>query len=182
MEDALNSIPPEAWPLITVLFNVTCVVTGLWLAWTIFVMWRRSASNLTTSGGASPNRAANPDFLSVDEKARKAALKRGEAYDDVLDQRDRNEAKAARHDRRRKENAITRIGRLVSFAMALFSLATMISGTMFQVSIMGRYWEQYSAGERLMKVAQEHPIGVAVTVGVILFNIITFVSSRKWES
>ncbi|WP_300394339.1 hypothetical protein [Henriciella sp.] len=182
MEDAINTVPPDAWPLITVMFNVTCVVTALWLAWTIFIIWRRRASNLTAVRGARVNRNAAPDFLSVDEKARKSALARGEAYEKTLNQRDLDEAKAAELKLRKKESLVARIGRLVSFGMALFSLASMISGTVFQVSIMGRYWEQYSAGERLMAVIQEHPIGVAVTVGVILFNIVTFVSSRKWES
>ncbi|WP_084395933.1 hypothetical protein [Henriciella aquimarina] len=182
MEDAINSIPPDAWPVITILFNVTCAVTALWLVWTVFVLWRRRASNLTTASGASPNRKATPDFLSIDEKAREEALKRGEAYETYLDKRDRDEARAAERERRRKETMISRFGRLISFGMALFSLATMISGTMFQVSIMGRYWEQYSAGERLTRVVQEHPVGVTVTVAVILFNIITFVSNRKWES
>lgn len=181
MEDAINNIPPEAWPTITILFNVTCVVTAMWLAWTVFVMWRRHASNLTTSSGMSPNRKAEPDFLHVDEKARKEALERGMAYEDYLEKRDVEEARAAERERRRKESMLSRIGRLVSFGMALFSLATMISGTMFQVSIMGRYWDQYSAGERLTRVVQEHPVGVTVTVAVILVNIVTFVANRKWE-
>lgn len=181
MEDALNSVPPEAWPLITALFNVTIVVTLLWALWSGFVFFRRRASNLTAVSGAHPNRRAQPDFLSVDAKARKDALKRGEAYDEALARRDLREEREARQALRRKETALSKIGRIVSFAMALFSLATMISGTVFQVSIMGRYWEQYSAGERLMAVVQEHPIGVTVTVGVILFNVITFVSNRKWE-
>ena len=181
MEVTIDNIPEEAWPLINMMFTVTCVVTALWLIWVIFVAWRRQASNLTTVRGGEPNRKASPDFLEIDEKARKAAIARGEAYDKVLDKRDATEAAEARRELRRKESLISRIGRLVSFAMALFSLATMVSGTLFQVSIMGRYWEQYSAGERLMAVVQEHPIGVAVTVGVILFNIVTFVSKKKWE-
>ncbi|MEM5518344.1 hypothetical protein WNY37_15390 [Henriciella sp. AS95] len=181
MEDAINSIPEEAWPLLDALLLITCVVTALWLIWVIFVSWRRKASNLTSVRGASANRRASPDFLEVDEKARKAAIARGEAYDKVLDKRDATEAAEARRELRRKESMVSRAGRLISFAMALFSLATMVSGTLFQVSVMGRYWEQYSAGERLMAVIQEHPIGVAVTVAVILFNIVTFVTNRKWE-
>ena len=75
-----------------------------------------------------------------------------------------------------------RIGRLISFGMDLFSIATMISGTLFQVSIMGRYWEQYSATERLTAVIQNHPIGVSVTVAVILYNIVTYVMNRSREA
>ena len=181
MEEVLQQVPPEAWPLIDTLFNMTLLFTGLWLAWTIFVMWRRSASNLTSISGASPNKRANPDFLSVDQKARRDALKRGDEFEKDLDNRERDEARELKKKARRQESAISRIGRLVSFFMALFSVATMISGTIFQVTIMGRYWEQYSAGERLAYVIKEHPIGVAVTAAVILYNVINFVVRYKSE-
>jgi hypothetical protein len=46
---------------------------------------------------------------------------------------------------------------------------------------MGRIWEQYSASERLLGVIKAHPIGVAVTIIVILYNLVTFVTNRKWE-
>lgn len=175
MDDVVNAIPPDAWPLIDMLFNTTLIVTGLWLVWTLFVAWRRSASNLTSVSGARANRNAEPEFLSVDEKARKQAIKRGEGFDKELDRRDREGERAERHAARKRETMVSRIGRLVSLGMALFSMATMISGTMFQVSIMGRYWEQYSASERLMRVIEDHPIGVTITVLVILYNLITFV-------
>ena len=57
----------------------------------------------------------------------------------------------------------------------------MISGTLFQVTIMGRYWEQYSATERLVSVVQNHPIGVSVTVFVILYNVVNYITNRKQE-
>ena len=73
------------------------------------------------------------------------------------------------------------MARLISLFMALFSLATMISGTVFQVTFMGRIWEQYSASERFIGVVTAHPIGVGVTAAVILYNLVTFVTNRKWE-
>ena len=57
----------------------------------------------------------------------------------------------------------------------------MISGTVFQVTNMGRIWAQYSAGERFIGVLTAHPIGVSVTAAVILYNLVTFVTNRKWE-
>ncbi len=177
----IENIPEEAWPLIELLFNATIAFTILWLSWTIFVAWRRSASNLTAIRGASANPDAQPDFLSVDTKARKEAIARGEAFEKELQRRDREEAKAATRSARRKETTLGRIGRLISFGMALFSIATMISGTLFQVTIMGRYWEQYSATERLVSVIQNHPIGVSVTVFVILYNVVNYIISRKQE-
>lgn len=182
MENAINSIPPEAWPLIDILFNITIVFAALWLVWTGFIWMRRRASNLTAIRGVSPNRKATPDFMSGDARARREAIKRGESFDKELERRDREDARTEKRTARRKESLVGRIGRLITLAMALFSIATMISGTLFQVSIMGRYWEQYSASERIIGVIREHPIGVAVTVLVIGYNLYVFVSSRKWES
>lgn len=189
MEDAvepvrnvIEAVPEEAWPLIELMFNVTLVFTALWLTWTIFIVWRRSASNLTAIRGASANPDAEPDFLSVDTKARKEAIAKGETFEKEMQRRDRDEAKNAIQAARGKETMLGRFGRLISFGMALFSIATMISGTLFQVTIMGRYWEQYSATERLTAVIQNHPIGVSVTVAVILYNVITFVMKRNREA
>jgi len=182
MDDTLRSIPADAWPLIDLLFNITCVVTAIWLAATAFVLWRRNASNLTTSSAASPNRAATPDFLSVDAKARREAIQRGEKFDNKLDRQDRDDEREAKVEERAKETRLSRIARLISLFMALFSLATMISGTVFQVTFMGQIWEKYSATERLMKVLHDYPIGVGVTVLVILYNLVTFIINRKWEA
>lgn len=181
MQDVISTIPSEAWPLIETLFNIVMAVTGVWLAWTAFIWWRRSASNLTTASGAIPNKKASPDFLSVDEKARKEAIKRGESFDKELSRREREDEKAQKKAALKNETPIGRIGRLISFGMAMFSIATMISGTVFQVSIMGRYWEQYSASERLLAVIQNHPIGVTVTVLVIVYNIFNFITNYKSE-
>ena len=179
---AIEAVPPEAWPLIELLFNITLAFTAMWVAWTLFVVWRRSASNLTAIRGVSANPNAEPDFMSVDKKARKEAIAKGESFDKEMQRRDRNEARSAVRAARGKETAFGRIGRLISFGMALFSIATMISGTLFQVTIMGRYWEQYSATERLTAVIQNHPIGVSVTVAVILYNIVTYVMKRNQEA
>lgn len=181
MQETLQSIPPEAWPLIELLFNITCAVTGIWLAVSVFIWWRRAASNLTVTSGATPNKKAQPDFLKPDAKARAEAIKRGERFDQELERRERSEE---RDERRRKRAAhpASRWARLISLVMAMFSLATMISGTIFQVSIMGAYWERYSAGERIMAMVREYPLGVAVTVFVIGYNVVTFITKRKWEA
>ena len=181
MEETIRSIPPEAWPLIDLLFNITCAVTAVWLAVSVFIWWRRSASNLTTLSSANVNKKASPDFLKVDAKARAEAIKRGERFDQELERREREEAR----DEKRKARAshpASRWARLISLVMALFSLATMVSGTIFQVSIMGAYWEKYSASERILKMVQEYPLGVAVTIFVIGYNLVIFFTKRKWEA
>ncbi|MCA8902196.1 MAG: hypothetical protein KDA53_13225 [Hyphomonas sp.] len=181
MEETLQSIPPEAWPLIELLFNITCAVTAVWLAVSVFIWWRRSASNLTVTSGATPNKKAQPDFLKADAKARAEAIKRGERFDQELERREREEARDHKR-RQRTAHPASRWARIISLAMAMFSLATMISGTIFQVSIMGAYWERYSAGERIMKMIEEYPLGVAVTIFVIGYNVVTFFTKRKWEA
>lgn len=181
MDEALNSIPPEAWPLINYLFNATMVLTMLWLGYSLIVGMRRSASNLTPVHSVSAKKKAQPDFLSTDHKARNEALKRGDDFDKELSHDERIEERNARRQRQ-KETSVGRIGRLVTLGMALFSLATMVSGTIFQVSIMGRYWEQFSAQERLVSVVTKHPIGVAITAGVIIYNFYIFFKNRKWEA
>ena len=181
MDEAINSIPPEAWPLLTNMLNVTIVVTMVWTALAMFAQMRRDASNLTTVASARAKKKAQPDFLEPNKKRRKEAIKAGEAYDQMLDKREHTEAQALRRETRRKESAASKIGRLTALAMAVFSLATMVSGTIFQVSIMGRYWEQFSAAERLTKVVQDHPVGVAVTLIVIGYNAYFFFKNRKWE-
>ncbi|MEO0983161.1 MAG: hypothetical protein AAFX03_10970 [Pseudomonadota bacterium] len=181
MPETETVIPPEAWPLMSALFNVTLAFAAVWLAVTVFVAWRRNASNLTAVHDAERNRRAQPDFLSVDAKERKEAMRRADQFESDLDKRDRDEARSERRKAREQATMLQRATQLISFGMALFSLATMISGTMFQVSIMGRYWEQYSAGERLAAVIREHPIGVAITVAVILYNIARFVVNRSWQ-
>ena len=182
MDEALNQVPPEAWPLIDLMFQLTIIFTALWLIWTVFVNWRRSASNLTSIRGANKNKKAEPDFLSVNDLARKEAIKRGETFDKELAASEREEERARLRQQKKKQGVIGRIGQLLSLLMAVFTIATMISGTIFQVSIMGQYWERFSASERLMTIITEHPIGVAITLLVILYNITRFIFDFKKES
>lgn len=181
MSETLNQIPPEAWPLIDLLFNLTMAATGIWLAITVFVLWRRASSNLTPVHAAEKSRKAQPDFLKVDKKARAEALERGEAFDKELERRERE---AARAEARRKRGPITigqHLARFVSFFMSLFTLATMIFGAIFQVTRMGDMMKEYSTAERLMTVIQNHPISFTVATLVIGFQVYRFISDRNWQ-
>lgn len=177
----INDIPPDAWPWIDLLFNVTLAVVGIWLAVTVFVMWRRSASNLTPVNSVDRNKRAQPDFLKVDEAARREAAERGEAFDKELDKRDEEEAHNLRRQARRGRSAGQRLAGLVSLFMAAFTLVSMIVSVVWQIGFMGRILEQYSAGDRLLMVVQSHPIGVTVALLVIAYHIYRFFSDRKWE-
>ncbi len=177
----LSQIPPQAWFWIDLLFNLTMAAAGIWLAVTVFVIWRRSASNLTPVSDVSKNRRAQPDFLKVNEKARREAMARGEAFDRELDTRDRDEAEQLRRKGRHKGNLVQRLAGLVSLLMAVFTLASMVVSTIWQVGFMGSILEQYAPGERLLLVVQKHPVGVAIAVLVIAYHVFRFFSDRKWE-
>ena len=74
---------------------VTVVLFAIWIASSVFIHLRRRATNLTSMHQAKVDKAAVPDFMSVDHKARDAAVKRGETYDRELVERERAAAEAA---------------------------------------------------------------------------------------
>ncbi len=172
MQETLDQIPPEAWPFIDLMFNLTMAAAGIWLAITVFVIWRRHSSNLTPVNAASRKKDAQPDFLNVDVKARAEAIKRGEAFEKGLDQRDAAEAKAARQ-RKKGKSVAQSISGLVAFIMSLFTIASVIYGSIFTVSRMGSMMEEYSATERMIALITNHPIAFTVCVIVILARLYT---------
>ncbi len=178
--EALEQIPPEAWPIIDLMFNITMAATGIWLAVTVFVMWRRNASNLTPVNAADKNRKVDPDFLSVDEKGRAEALKRGDQFEKELTRRERDEARAVKSD----SGPMTfgkRMAQMAALFMSLFTLATMILGSIWQVSRMGDMMSSYSTPERLMAVISNHPIAFTIATLVIVYHIYRFFTDRKWQ-
>ena len=182
MNDVLDQIPPEAWPLIDILFNLTMAATGIWLAITVFVWWRRSASNLTPVNAATKDSGAQPDFLKVDEKARAEAIERGEAFDKEIERREREAERAKAAAAGRTPLTVSqRLARFLSFFMSLFTLATMIFGAIFQVTRMGQMMEQYSTADRIFTVIQTHPISFTVATLVIVFQVYRFFVDRKWQ-
>ena len=177
MQETLNQIPPEAWPLIELMFRITLITAGVWLAISIFVWWRRAASNLTPVNAAQKKRKAQPDFLKIDDKARREALERGEGFDKELERREREEAR----EEAGKPSLLQRIAGFASFLMSLFTLATMIYGAIFQVSRMGSMLQEYSSMERFTTIVQNHPIAFCVACFVIIFYIYQFFTKKKWQ-
>ncbi|MCI4644101.1 MAG: hypothetical protein MRY64_04905 [Hyphomonadaceae bacterium] len=181
MDNAIDQIPAEAWPWIDLLFNITCAAAGIWLAITVFVLWRRAASNVTPVSSVPKNKRAQPDFLEVDEKARREAIARGEAFDKELEARDRAEARQERRAAKHKRSPLQRIAGLITLLMAIFSLVSAAVSVIWQVGFIGNMLEQYSAGDRLMALVTHHPIGVTIAVLVICFHIYRFFTDRKWQ-
>ncbi len=181
MNETLEQIPPEAWPLIETMLNITLITAAIWLALTVFVWWRRNASNLTPVHAAGKNKSADPDFLSVDNKAREAAKAKGEAFEKDLARQEREAERAAARGERPPASATRRIAGFVSFLMSLFTLATMIFGAIWQISRMGQLMQEYSTTERILAVVQNHPVSFTVAVLVIGFQVYRFFSDRQWK-
>ncbi|KCZ55602.1 hypothetical protein HY29_11845 [Hyphomonas beringensis] len=174
MQETLNQIPPEAWPFIDLMFNLTMAAAGIWLGITVFVLWRRHASNLTPVNSAEKSRKAQPDFLKVDHKARAEAIKRGEAFEKELDQRDIAERKAEAKRRKGKVGLLQRLSGIVALVMSLFTIVSIIYGSIFSVTRMGEMMEEYSTTERMVTIIKTHPIAFSICVIVILARIYTY--------
>ncbi|MEQ9507291.1 MAG: hypothetical protein RLO80_13615 [Hyphomonas sp.] len=178
MEQTLESIPPEAWPIIDLLFNITMAAAGIWLAVTAFVIWRRRASNLTPVNAAEKNRKAQPDFLRVDQKAREEAIERGDAFEKVLDRRDAAEEAASRLRPARKAQKVASLAALI---MAVFSIMSVVTSSVFTVTNAGNLAGDFATWERARAIISEHPIAFTLCVLIILARIYTYFFPAKKE-
>lgn len=180
MQDALDRIPPDAWPLIDRMFEITVIAAAIWLALSLFVWWRRKAANLTVVSSADKSKSAQPDFLNVDHKARREAIERGEAFERQLDAREAEEARTAALASLKPATTGRRIAQLVTLLMSLFTMATAVIGSIMDVSRMSEYMQRLSAPERIMAVIEANPIGTIVVVLVVAATIFKYFYERKW--
>jgi len=181
MNEIVEQIPPEAWPLIDTAFWITAVVTLVWWSIAVFVFLRRKASNLTPVQAARKKKSDTPDFLSVDHKAREEALKRADAFERDLSKKEAAEARAAARADGGAWRLAGTVARVMSLFMSLFTLATMIHSSIWQVSRMGSLMREYNTLERIGAVITAHPIAFAVASLVIAYHIWRFVADRKWR-
>lgn len=171
MDQTLQQIPPEAWPIIDLLFNVTMAAAGIWLAVTAFVIWRRHASNLTPVNAAERSSKAQPDFLKVDQKAREEAIERGDDFDKSLDRRDAAEARAA--SRLRPAKSVQKVAGIAAFIMSIFTILSVIVSSVFTLSGVGRIASDFTTWERARAVIEAHPIAFTVCLLIIFARIYT---------
>lgn len=176
----LDRIPPDAWPLLDLLFKATIAAAAIWLALSLFVYWRRRAANLTPVTAPSRSKAAQPDFLNVDHAARREAIERGEAFERQLEIREAEERRTAAAAALKPATTGRRLAKIVTFIMSVFTLGTAVVGSIMDVSRMSGHLEQLSAPERLMEIIRAHPIGTAVVVTVIAGTVFKFFYERKW--
>ncbi|MEM6908642.1 MAG: hypothetical protein AAF494_08175 [Pseudomonadota bacterium] len=181
VQQAVDQIPPDAWPFIDLLFKITIALALLWLALSLIGWWRRRAYNLTIASSAGRNTKAQPDFLSVDEKARSEAVKAGERHEKALSERERDEALAALKAAKEPVTLASRLASAATFVMSLFTLVTGFSGAILGVGRIGGYLEQATASGRIEYILREHTLGCAIVVFVIGYQVWRFIAEKKWK-
>lgn len=181
MQDAVDQLSPEMLIWIDLVFNLTCAAAAVWLAITVFVLWRRHASNLTPVNAAEKNRKAEPDFLKTDKKARAEAIERGESFDKELERREREEARAAAAALKGPKKGQSIAG-WISFVLALVSLLSAILGVIITAVRVEGMTTEYGSLERITDLFQAYPIPFTVACIVIVLKIAHFVIEyRKTE-
>lgn len=143
---------------------------GMWLVTSVIGYMHRRAYNLTRaeSGGGKP---ITPDFLKVDKKKRDAAIARGEAYSEVLEQRAAVAASPAS-----KAEFWSRAAALIT---ATFTLLGAVVGTLTRVESLEEGARQLSSLDTFTGIVRDHPIGTTIAVIVIGANIVVFVKATK---
>lgn len=179
VQDAIDRIPPEAWPLIDIVAKVTVAVALVWIFLALVAWWRRRAYNLTIASTAKRNKDAQPDFLTVDRKAREAAIERGAAHEAELTERERLEALAEAE--RKGLNKTTNLARLAALFMSLFTLACSIMGVVANVGAMEKSVQSLTASGKIQYIIAAHPIATVIVVLVIGYNLWHYIQHRKWE-
>ncbi|WP_084421379.1 hypothetical protein [Henriciella litoralis] len=180
VNEYVSQIPPEAWPLIETVLRVTAVVTVIWLAITLFILLRRNASNLTPVHAARKDQADQPDFLTVDQGARREALARGDQFGETLKAREDAEAKAAKGAVAGKPISLAgQIFRGLSFLMSLFSLLTMIIGSIWQIGRMGNLMKEYNTVERITTVIEHNPVSFTMVLLVSIYAVWCFIRKQS---
>lgn len=176
-----EQIPPDAWPMIDMMFRITIGLTIVWVILSLIGWWRRRAYNLTIASTAKKRKKAQPDFLKVDEKARKEAIKAGERHEDSLDDREKEEALAALKAAKGPVAWSERIASAATFLMSIFTLLTGFSGAIFGVKRLDGYLADAGTAGRLEYLLREHTIGCIVVVFVIGYHTWRYFAEKKWK-
>jgi hypothetical protein len=173
---AANIVLPE-W--LTYLMWGAVAFAALWLVSTIFIHMRRRATNLTSAQQAGVNKNAAPDFMKVDHKARDEAMKRGEAYDQELVEREKAAAAAAAGEKLKKEpvGILKMISGIAAFLFSLFTLVGAIVSTFRTLDSAG---VQLSKMDQVGAVVAQYPIPSIICIFVIGYTIYIWVSQKRW--
>ena len=153
----------------------------LWVVSTIFIQMRRRATNLTSAHQAGVKKDAAPDFMKVDQKARDAAMQRGQVYEKALETREAAEAAAAaaagKAAKKEPVNMVKMISGIASFAFSLFTLLGAVLGTFRTMDAAGA---QLSKMDQVGVMFAKYPIPAIICLFVIGYTIFLWVSQKKW--
>ncbi len=127
---------------------------------------------MTPVFSATANPGARPDFLNIDQGARSAALERGDAFEERLRTREAEQANAAFAP---AEKGFC----IFAFLLSSFTLVSMLFGSIWQVTWIGRYAEEFSAQGRLAAIVKDHPIAFTVAVAVCVLQVVRFVREKR---
>lgn len=169
METELTS--PET--IDTVLRYASWSVIGfaaLWLVTSVIGYFHRRAYNLThaESGTSKP---VTPDFLKVDKSKRDAAVGRGQAYEQVLKEREAP-----------PQTPVTTMrswSRILATFAALVTLITASITAIEKIEAYQRKLEEITVWDRIVELVTQNPVGVTLAIAVIGANIYIFV--RKFQ-
>jgi hypothetical protein len=158
---------------------VTVIIVAIWLASSIFIHLRRRASNLTSTHEAKVHKDAAPDFLSVDHKAREAAVKRGETFEKELTEREKAEAAATAGKPAKKTTAslFQSVSGIASFLFSLFSLAGIVVNVFTQMDRMGN---QLGKSDQIFAAITKYPIPTAICAFVLVYTLWYWIANKKW--
>ncbi len=173
----MNVTPEQVDTWLNALAWVLAACTLLWIATSIIGHLHRRNYNLTKAD-ASGGKVVRPDFLDVDHKARREAIRRGEQYEKQLDAR---EAAALAPPATAAESA-GRWARWAATGTALFTLAGTILGTLSKVSAFDQQVQQVATSDFFVQTVRDHKLGATIAVAVIGAQIVLFVQARRRTS
>ena len=172
-----------SWVPQQLLIQATTIAAVVWLALTVFIVWRRSATNLTPVDLPSVNRKVQPDFLKRDVKGQQAALARADAADKELTERERQRQVAlAAKDQPPAVGAVHssrswQIMGLIAVSLAIATLATVLIGAFMPDSTIGRYITEKGGLEAFV----EHPVGIGLSLVVLALKLILHLGGRTQQ-
>ncbi len=164
---------PENWTNVDLLLKSTMIAGLAWLALTVFIYWRRSVTNLTPVDVPAPNRAAQPDFLSIDHSKAKSALRRGDQFEKTLN---RQERIAAGHT---TAKTIRTICGYAAVVLSVLSLLTVLAGSIWPESIAGQLLADVSKEGRMLEVVQAHPIALSIALFAVCLSVWRLAAGQK---
>ncbi len=163
----------ENWTNVDLVLKAMMIAGLAWLVLTIFIYWRRRATNLTPVDMPCLNPAAQPDFLSINQEKMESALKRGDQFDEILDRREQipGELKTAKTARS--------ICGYIAVTLSVLSMLIVVAGSIWPTSVAGQSIVSDSNEGHLIDVVQSYPIAISIALFAICISIWHLAVGRK---